>query len=361
MSVELAEVLRRHAPSYLAEYGGKILPGHRRAIHDVMACRTPALGGQAWWCEPCGTTHYSYHSCNNRNCPKCGNDDASDWLERQQSLLLPVPHFLITVTVPAELRPCFKSNQIKGYSLLMKASAEGIQALCADPRHLGARPGLIAILHTWTRKLTYHPHVHFLVTGGGYCRKQNQWIHSRPDYLLPERALAAFCRGRFKAILGKTAHHGHIPPQAWEKNWGMKIIPVGSGEPTLKYFARYVFRTALGAKKIVSCDDRDVTFRYTESKTKLEKTETLPAHAFLHRYLQHVLPRGFTRVRYYGVFAPGNRKKLETVRRILRVPREEETTAKTRPEPTEPKPFCCPKCQKPMTPGQRFRPGQKPP
>lgn len=349
MSIELAEVFRQHAPSYLAEFGDKILPGHRQVITSVMACRTPALGGQAWQCDDCGKTHYSYHSCNDRHCPKCGNDDATDWLERQRSLLLPVPHFLVTFTVPQELRAWLRSNQKGGYNILMRCAAAAMEALCADPRHLGARPGLIAVLHTWSRKLVYHPHVHFLVPAGGFDAKGERWIHARDDYFLPSKALAASIRGRMKAAIAKIGHLNAIPRQVWEKAWVVDLQPAGSGEHALQYLARYVFRTALGGKKIVSCGDNHASFRYTDSTTNNEKTETLTPHVFLARYLQHVLPKGFTRIRYYGLFAPGNRKYLETVRRILRCPRGEPDE---QPESFSlPKPFCCPDCQKPMTPG----------
>lgn len=353
MSIELAEVFRQHAPSYLEKYGNKILPGHRQVIASVMACRTPALGGQAWWCEDCAKTHYSYHSCNNRHCPKCGNDDATDWLERQKALLLPVPHFLVTFTVPEELRSWIRSNQKTGYSILMRSASAAMEALCADPRHLGARPGLIAVLHTWSRKLIYHPHVHFLVPAGGFDAKGEKWMHARDDYFLPSKALAASIRGRMKAAIGKTGQLDSIPREAWAKAWVVDLQPAGSGEHALQYLARYVFRTALGGKKIVSCDDQKVSFRYTDSTSKEEKTETLAPHTFLARYLQHVLPKGFTRIRYYGLFAPGNRHQLNTVRRILRCKKEEPNNAPNEePEPVAAyKPFCCPDCRQPMIPG----------
>jgi hypothetical protein len=195
--LEVADIFRLHGPNYRAKFSTRMLPSHHRAMQDIETCRTPSLGGQLYYCPQCDEQRFSYHSCKNRHCPKCQNDQANEWLEKQQSLLLPVAHFLVTFTLPAELRALARSNQKTIYNLLFRASAQALQQLAQDPRFVGARIGMVGVLHTWTRQLLYHPHVHFIVTGGGLT-DDDRWRPSRKDFLVPVKALSRIFRTKFR-------------------------------------------------------------------------------------------------------------------------------------------------------------------
>jgi ribosomal protein L37AE/L43A len=191
--VEAAEIFRLHGPEYLAKYGERMPRAHLRAMRDIQQCRTPVLGGQGYVCPKCDERRYSYHSCKNRHCPKCGNDQATKWLEEQTELLLPVRHFLVTFTLPEELRRIARSNQKTVYNILFRASSEALQKLAWDERFVGGRVGMVGVLHTWTRALIYHPHVHYIVTSGGLSVK-GEWKRSREDFLVPVPALSLIFR-----------------------------------------------------------------------------------------------------------------------------------------------------------------------
>ena len=318
--LELADIFQRYGPAYRARYGPRLLPSHRRAMRAIEQCRTEALGGQVAACTQCDQVQYRYHSCRNRHCPKlvvsvvepCQHAQAQQWLATQQELLLPVPYFLLTFTLPAELRPFARQQQKLFYSLLFRASATATQQLARDPRFLGGQIGLVGVLHTWTRDLRYHPHVHYLVPAGGLARDGQAWLAARKNFFLPVRALSRLFRGHFQRALQKTDAYALIPSRVWQQDWVVHCKPVGQGRTALKYLAPYIFRVALSNRRLVKVDaTRDqVTFRYTEAKSGQTKFCTLSAEQFIHRFLQHVLPRGFVKVRYYGLFGPSSRKRL---------------------------------------------------
>ena len=199
--IEVADVFRRFAADYLSAHGASMLPSHQRAIEDILNCRTAALGGQVWRCDTCDTEMFSYHSCNNRSCPKCHTAQIQKWLEHRQAEMLPVPYFHITVTVPAELREVLRANQRVGYGVLMQASAAAIIELARDPGYVGGTVAVLAVLHTWTQQLNLHPHVHCLVSGGGISADASTWHPARRKFLLPIKALAKLVRGKFRALL----------------------------------------------------------------------------------------------------------------------------------------------------------------
>jgi ribosomal protein L37AE/L43A len=198
---ELADILRLHGPAYLAKYGTRLLPSHRRAIQDITACRTAALGGHLYRCPQCQQDHYQYHSCKNRHCPKCQHEQVEHWLAQQRALLLPVGYFLATFTLPRGLRALARSHQKVVYDLLFRASQQALQTLAADPRHLGGTLGMLGVLQTWTRDLRYHPHVHYLIPGGGLARDGHTWRPARATYLVPEKPLAQLFRAKFRDLL----------------------------------------------------------------------------------------------------------------------------------------------------------------
>ncbi len=319
--VEMAEILRAHGPEYLAKYGNRMPRAHKRAMRDILKRRTPALGGQVYVCEKCDERRFSYHSCKNRHCPKCGNDQAEKWLEEQKELLLPVVHFLVTFTLPEELRRVARSNQKTFYNILFQASSEALQKLAADERFIGGRVGMVGVLHTWTRALIYHPHVHYIVTGGGLSAS-GKWKSSREDFLVPVRALSVIFCAKFRDLLKKTDLFDQVNDRVWKKDWVVHSEPVGTGEAAFKYLAPYVFRVAISNSRIVKLEDGRVTFKYKDSATDQQRISTVTAEEFIRRFLQHVLPERFVKVRYYGLLSAGSRHLLERARELLTAKRD---------------------------------------
>jgi hypothetical protein len=316
--VEIADIFRRYGPQYRAKYGDKILPSHRQAMGAIERCRTAALGGHVYTCESCGETQYQYHSCRNRHCPKCQNDKAQQWLEKQQDLLLPVPYFLLTVTLPSELRSVARGHQKQVYDLFFRTSAEAIQQLARDSRFVGGQMGMVGVLHTWGRNLSYHPHIHFLIPGGGLAAEEGQaWLPARDNFLLPVKALSRIVRAKFRDVLRQTPLFDLVPAPVWRQAWVVHCQPVGSGLPALRYLAPYIFRVAISNNRILKLAEGKVTFRYRASDTGKLRTCTLAAEEFIRRFLQHALPKGFVKVRYYGFLASGCRQRLAGIRQQL--------------------------------------------
>jgi len=345
--LEVADIFRLHGPDYRAQFGNQMLPSHRRAMQDIETCRTASLGGQLYYCPQCDEQRYSYHSCKNRHCPKCQNDQADDWLKEQQSLLLPIAHFLVTFTLPAELRALARSNQKTTYNLLFRASAAALLHLAQDPRFVGARLGMVGVLHTWTRQLLYHPHVHYIVTGGGLT-DDGRWRSSRPDFLLPVKALSAIFRAKFRDELKKTDLFALVAAGVWRKHWVVHSEPVGSGAQAFQYLAPYIFRVAISNNRLRKLEQGQVTFSYKESATDQIKRCTVTAQEFIRRFLQHVLPPRFIKVRYYGLLSPAQRPRLLKARQLLAA-----TTSKPNSKdvkPTAPQELLlCPHCHRPLT------------
>ena len=308
--LELADIVRAAGEVYQRLHGATLLPSHRRALRDIVACRTPALGGHVHACDHCGTRQYSYHSCRNRHCPKCHGEQTRRWLDRQRARLLPCAYFLLTFTVPAELRALARSHQKRVYGVLMRAAAAALLTLTADPRYLGARPGVLAVL--------YHPHVHLLVTAGGLRGSDQTWVPPRhAAFLVPGRALSRLFRGKVRAGLRTAGLLEQVPRAVWRHEWVVHVQPAGTGEKVLEYLARYVFRIALVNSRLERFEAGQVTFRYRDGRTGLLQRCTLDAVAFLGRFLQHVLPQGFTKVRHYGLFSPSRRDLLAQAREQL--------------------------------------------
>ena len=320
--VEVAEVFRRFAPGYLAAYGVAMLPSHRRAIADIMACRTAALGGHLWRCDSCAGEVFAYHSCKNRSCPKCHTQQTEAWLARRRAEMLPVPYFHVTVTVPEELRDTVRANQRDGYAALMKAAAEAIVELARDRRFVGGTVGVLAVLHTWTQQLVFHPHVHCLITGGGISANHRDWYPARKRFLFPTKALTKLVRGKFRAALASKCPDLAVPDTAWRKPWVVHCTPWGNGEQAvLQYLARYVFRVAITNARLVALDNNTVTLRYKPRRSDGWRLCRLPGHEFTRRFLQHVLPSGFHKVRYFGLWHSSKRVLAAQARLLLELER----------------------------------------
>ena len=310
--LELADIVRRYGPEYRARYQPQLLPSHRRALADIAACRTQALGGHLYLCSSCRQRQYQYHSCKNRHCPKCQNEQATRWLTRQRCWLLPAHYFLATFTLPAGLRPLARSRQKLCYRLLFQAAAATLQKLALDPRFVGGQIGMMAVLHTWTRTLSYHPHVHFLIPGGGITQK-GRWRFCEKDFFLPAPALSPIFRAKFRQALKKTPLFASVPPSVWKQSWVVHCESAGQGETVLKYFAPYLYRVALSNRRLLQLENDRVTFQYQDRQTHQNRRVTVPALQFLARFLQHVLPDGFVKVRYYGFLHPKNRQTFQTL------------------------------------------------
>jgi hypothetical protein len=354
MGLSLADVLGRFEAAYRQQYPKAVLPSHDRAIRDIQACRTPALGGHLWHCPECGQDLYVYHGCRNRSCPACHACQTQAWLQQRQAELLPCPYFHLTATVPEGLREIIRSHQKALYGLLMTATAQSILDLAANPRHLGAMPGILAVLHTWTGTLTYHPHVHCLVTGGGVSLDQKDWVPTRPGFFLPVRVVSRHLRHLFQQALRHQhpALYAQVAPQVWKQEWVVHCVPWGRGDQNvLEYLARYVFRIAITERRILAMDDQTVTFQYKDRKAQRQRTCRITGVEFMRRYLQHVLPKGFHKVRYYGLWNPQRRKLADQVRQLLTLqapasvlPLEDEENTPASLMPGQPFQPTCPRC-----------------
>ena len=310
----LADIVHEYGAAYREKFDDRLLPSHRRTLHDIAQCRTAVFGGHVYHCATCDETHYQYHSCQNRHCPQCQHDAAQQWLTKQQALLLSVPYFMVTFTLPATLRDVARRNQQTIYNLLFRTSAAALQELAWDPRYVGGQIGMVGVLHTWGRDLCYHPHVHYLVPAGGLAADEQQWLSARHNFLVPVKALSRLFRAKFRDALKRTDLFDSVLPETWHSDWVVHCQPVGDGLPALKYLAPYIFRVAIGNNRILRAIDGKVTFRYRVADTKQWKVCTLTAEEFLRRFLQHVLPKGFVKVRYYGLFSAARRYQLGLIR-----------------------------------------------
>jgi hypothetical protein len=308
---EMADVFRRYGRDYLDRFGQDLLPSHRHAIDDILRCRTEALGGQLLQCEHCGQEHYVYHSCRNRSCPKCHHLATEAWLEERRQELLPVPYFHVVFTVPQELGAIIRRHQQDLYDILLRAAARALMKLAMDPHYVGGLIGVLCVLHTWTRTLAYHPHVHCLVPAGGLSADRTAWHPARTSYLVPVHALSKLFRGLFGDLVCRERPDLTVPAAIWTKGWVVYCKPAVHGtEPVLQYLGRYVHRIALTNSRMVSIEEGHVCFRYQDTQALRWKTMTLPAQEFIRRFLQHVLPQGFHKVRYYGLWSPVHRPLL---------------------------------------------------
>lgn len=331
----------------MEHYGAAALPSHVRALRAIATCRTSALGGHLAQCESCAREHLLYHSCRHRACPKCGHDRAKRWLEKQQELLLPVSYFHAVFTLPAELRRLVRTHQKTLLDVLFRAAFDSLAALCSDPHYLGGQIGALSVLHTWTRTLEWHPHVHMLVPGGALAADRQTWLRAprrKKDFLVPVKALAAHFRGRFLHLARRALPGVEFPTIPWDKRWVVYCKPTVQGaDKVLQYLGRYVQRTAITDSSLIANERGAVTFRYKCSADAQRKTMTLPAHEFLRRFLQHVPPRGFHRVRAFGLLHPRRRLELRRLQLLLGAKvsigqREEEVS-------TRAKPHSCPHCR----------------
>lgn len=315
----------------------------RRAVRAIVSCRTAQQGGHLYQCTPCARLEFAYHSCHHRACPNCGALKAGDWLQERKLRLLPVPYFLLTFTVPEQLRLPFKADPKFLYNLLFAGTAQALREVALSK--VGGEPAALGVLHTWSRQLVFHPHIHYIVPGGFLSENRLRWIRLKnPKFLLPEKVLSRRLRRLFRQRLQERPELlAQVPASVWRTEWVVNTQPVGSGDKALTYLAAYVHRTALSSQRILTEEDGHTTFRYRQSDTGQWKLLTLETPEFLRRFLQHVLPPGFHRVRYYGWWSPAAKDKWERVLALLdwkEPPRHPRRPAWV---------MSCPCCGKPMT------------
>lgn len=310
MKSSLQDLIERGRPALLARFGHKLTAHQRQALDAMVQCRTGALGSTAMACAGCDQLQYRHRSCGHRSCPRCQHHAATDWLERQRNKLLPAPYFMVTFTLPAALRPLAYRHQGAVYDLLFQTAISTLRSFGVNHDDLQAEPAATAVLHTHTRRLDYHPHLHVVVPGAGIGRGR-QWRKVKGRYLFNGRALGRVFRARFLAALKR---HGFEPPADLPRSWVVQCQNVGEGLSALKYLSRYLYRGVIAERAIVDFDPdtEQVTFAYQESKSRRRRRQTLPLVDFLWRLMIHVLPSGYRRVRDFG-FLHGNAKRTRAV------------------------------------------------
>jgi len=344
--IEVADILRLHLQSYQKQHS--LGAFERKVLQALLDCRTAAKGGQLFECDHCGHTRYAYHSCQNRHCPKCQGQQTQRWLDKHREMLLNCDYFLLTFTLPSGLRSLARTHPADFYSILMSCAAKALQKLAWDPRYVGGQLGILAVLHTWTRALLYHPHVHLLVTAGGLHPKTQQWIPAaNPAFLVPCFALSKIFAAKIKAALKKKGFLAQLPDNLWPNKWVVHCQHAGGGAQALDYLGRYVFRTAISNSRLEKFHGGAVTFRYRDNRTQELKHLTLPAEAFISRWLAHILPKGLVKVRSYGLWSSRNSNKLNHAKSLLPQPSSLEPSL-TEPLDTAPSAATdplCPKCK----------------
>jgi hypothetical protein len=369
-ALELSDIFRLHGPAYLTRFGTSLSREQKQALKAIVACRTATLGGYVEQCDQCGYQKIAYCSCRNRHCPKCSARARAQWLEQRAAERLPVEYFHVVFTVPQLLAPLALQNQRLVYGMLFRAAAETLLQIAADPRHLGARLGFVAVLHTWGQNLHSHPHLHCVVPGGGFAPDYSRWIACRRQFLLPVKVLSRLFRAKFTAYLqtafraGKLGFHGELKSlreqrsfAAWLKRlaateWVVYAKPpFGGPQQVLKYLARYTHRVAISNQRLVSLENGRVTFRWKNYARAGEPAlMTLPAEEFIRRFLLHVLPSGFVKIRHFGFLA--NRSRRDNVRLCRQLLAASSTTppglAPHKPHSSAPKANTaerCPRCK----------------
>src|SRR5271166_1496763 len=314
----VADVLRQYGGEYLEQFGATMPAEQKKVLRAITACRTGALGTVLYACQSCGRTHAVGRSCGNRHCPTCQQEQTRAWLENQLDRLLPCPYFLVTFTLPAELRALARSHQRVVYAALFEASSEALRTLAADPKFIGtSRLGFFGVLHTWGRTLEYHPHVHYVVPGGGLSADGQKWLPSHAHFFVPVRALSILFRAKFRDALARAGVLAQVDSAVWCQDWVVHSQAAGDGRASLKYLAPYVFRVAISDRRIVSCDDGQVTFSHRKSGSNRWRKMTVEGSEFVRRFLQHVLPTGLQKVRHYGFLSPNSRISMDLVRWLI--------------------------------------------
>ena len=338
--MEIRRIIEEYLPAFEQKYSRTLIPGQVRALESMLRCRTPECGEMLVECSGgCGRVELHPHSCGHRSCPRCQNHESTRWIARQKAKLLPVRYFLVTFTIPCELRSAAYHNQRTFFEVLFRSSSEALTELAANPRHLGGEIGMTGVLHTNSRRLDLHPHIHYIVPAVALDRNEKLWKRKGGKFLLPHSPLSRLFRGKLLALLRE--HGIAFPGDLHSMKWNVDFKDAGSGEHAVEYLARYLYRGVIGEKSIIGNENGKVSFQYQDSDTRKMETRTLPGEDFLMLILTHVLPKGFRRTREYGFLHGNAAKTLKLLQLILQaeIPFEE--------EPERPA-FKCPVCGRKM-------------
>jgi len=362
-ALEIADIFRRHGPAWRAAHAGHVSLGQLKVMSAIENCRTAALGGHIEGCEDCGHRRIAYNSCGNRHCPKCQGAAAREWLAAREADLLPVGYFHVVFTLPAEIADIAAQNKAMIYDLLFRAASQTMLTIAADRRRLGARIGITAVLHSWGSALTHHPHLHMIVPGGGISLDGQRWVSSRPAFLLPVRVLGSLFRRLFLTRLLELHTAGRLQffgkqtsladaqlfrrhlASVRKKPWIVYAKPPFAGPAAvLAYLSRYTHRVAISNRRLIALDASGVTFRFKDYRrdgAERYRTMTLTTDEFIRRFLLHVLPRGFHRIRHYGLLASGGRRdNLARARELLAAPATPPAAPDATLEPSDHQPPC---------------------
>jgi Putative transposase/Transposase zinc-binding domain len=383
-ALEVADIFRDHGAAWRDANAGHVSLGQLQAMSAIERCRTAALGGHVAACEDCAHTQIAYNSCRNRHCPKCQGAAARDWLAEREAELLPVPYFHLVFTLPAALADIAHQNKAVIYDLLFKASSETLLTIAADPKHLGARIGITAVLHTWGSAMTHHPHLHMIVPGGGLSADGSKWVAGKPSFFLPVRVLSALFRrlmlvklaaahaagklqffGEHRRLGDADAFAAFLAPLRTTRWFVYSKRPFAGPRAVLAYLARYTHRVAIANSRLIAANANSVTFKWKDYRfegRERYKTMTLATHEFIRRFLIHVLPKGFHRIRHYGFLANGARAEtIARARELLAIAAPETAnTATTEPAPSQALAHPCPCCGGRMIIIETFEAGAMP-
>jgi hypothetical protein len=372
-TLEVADIIRVAGNSFIERNRNHMTWPQLKVLRAIRDCRTAALGGHLDRCSRCGRQAISYNSCRNRHCPKCQTNKRDQWLAKQTQDLLPVPYFHVVFTLPHELSALILQNRKLLYDVLLRTSADTLLEVAADPKHLGAQIGFLSVLHTWGQNLLHHPHVHCVIPAGGLALNGSRWIHPRPGFFLPIRILSKVFRGKFAEALknlsrrNKLQLHGSLKVlaerrmfakflrQLFHQDWVVYAKPpFGGPEHVLHYLARYTHRVAISNHRLLAFEKDQVTFRWKDYAHGNKKRKmTVSANEFLRRFLLHLLPRGFMRIRHFGILA--NRVRAQLIPRchqlLAETPRRQSATAVSIAQPAV---WACPECGGPMTVVERL-------
>lgn len=340
----IQDIFTQFAPQYLDRYHDRMPKNHIKTLKAILSCRTATCGLVVYDCHGCGHIHIGFRSCGNRHCTICQHHKTRQWLNRQLERQLPGQHFMITFTVPQQLRSSFRSHQRKAYAALFAASSQTLKAFAGDDKYMGGDlPGFFGVLHTWGRTMQYHPHIHYVVPGGAFSKEDKKWHPSRVNFFAPVKAMSKVFRAKLKDQLKAAGMLNIVDSKVWGKPFNVNSQALSTSHHSIKYLAPYVFKVAISDYRIVRYDHRNVIFRYKKPKSRRWRTMTLDAMEFIRRFLQHVLPTGFMKIRYYGFMSPGSSVPLDQIRSLIELAFGFDVKLpEKKPEPA-PKPTC-PQC-----------------
>lgn len=315
---DIQKIFQKYGSQYIALYGDRMPGSHKKTIRDISNCRSGSFGTIVYECSDCGTQHCINCCCGNRHCPNCQHDKAGQWLDKQMKKLLPTNYFLLTITLPDGVRDVVRSHQKQSYSALFSCARAALKKLSKDTRFIGSEKiGYLATLHTWGSMLQYHPHLHLVIAGGALSEHNDGWLPSRQDLFVHTRPLEIIFKAKFKDAMNKAGLLGKIDHQVWEQQWVIDSQAVGRGENSLRYLSRYVYRVAITNNRIKSIDNDIIKFTYKDREKKKWKIMALSAMEFIRRFLQHVLPKGFMKIRHYGFLNANFALPIEKIRELI--------------------------------------------